>query len=234
MAHERRPTTAHVPLPTPPRWRTGAPWLIALVCALAASVAAREWSRFPGDVAIARALQSIEPAGGDPLLRLLNHAGTGVLAVALTVLWAVLLALARRPRLIAAFLVTSVLRLALPLIKAIAARPRPSPALVRVTEHATGSSFPSGHVFSAVLCYGALAVLLEFAGLPLWPRRVLQAACVAVLLLMCPARVAVGAHWPSDVLGGLLWGGVLLVGALWAVGRGRRAVVSRHLPAAVR
>jgi membrane-associated phospholipid phosphatase len=45
-----------------------------------------------------------------------------------------------------------------------------------------------------------------------WRRQKAGAhGCLLVIMLMGPARVYVGAHWPSDVLGGYLWGSLLLL-----------------------
>jgi len=95
---------------------------------------------------------------------------------------------------------------------------RPVAALgVRIDEFQTSYGFPSGHVYGDVLFYGAMAV---FA--PLWvaPRLVLpvRALLLGIILLAGPARVIVGAHWPSDVVGGYLWGACALCLAL-AFGR---------------
>ncbi len=43
-------------------------------------------------------------------------------------------------------------------------------------------------------------------------------ACLALILLTGYGRILVGAHWPSDVLGGYLWGGLLLLLALRVAG----------------
>ena len=195
-----------------------------MLCALTLALAAHRWTRLPGDVAIARALQAAEPHGGDPVLRLLNWIGTGAPALALAVAYGVLIALARRPWALLLYALAQAARPTDTLLKALVERPRPSAALIRVTEHASGWSFPSGHVFSAVLCYGALALLLGELGLPRWPRRVLTALCLLVVLLMAPARVVVGAHWPSDVLGGWLWGAATLFALRAAVARARTPV----------
>jgi membrane-associated phospholipid phosphatase len=86
-------------------------------------------------------------------------------------------------------------------------RPRPSGALVQVTEHLGGHSFPSGHAVFA-LTYVSLLVLC--VGGKYLPRRWLYAAAVAgaaVVLFMSAARLATGGHWPTDVYGSLLLGG---------------------------
>lgn len=188
-----------------------AAFLCLFAAAVALALAAQAHPYLPGDLLLARSLQHAEPVGGDPLLRALNAIGTGWGALILTMLYGLGLALARQPWLLAEYLCAQALRPLDLLLKALVDRPRPSPLLVRVTEHASGASFPSGHVFSAVLCYGVLALLLARLHLPLLPRRALQALCIAVVALMGPARIVVGAHWPSDVLGGWLWGSVLLI-----------------------
>jgi undecaprenyl-diphosphatase len=71
------------------------------------------------------------------------------------------------------------------------------------------NGFPSGHVYADVLFFGVLAA---FAPTYVPKRAVLpvQAACVAIIVLSGPSRMIVGAHWPSDVLGGYLWGATAL------------------------
>ena len=58
------------------------------------------------------------------------------------------------------------------------------------------ASFPSGHATTA---FAAAAVMALFA--PRW-----QGAVFALALAVAVARIAVGAHFPSDVLGGMVLG----------------------------
>lgn len=92
------------------------------------------------------------------------------------------------------------------LLKALVESPRPDAALgiwVDYTRHTYG--FPSGHVYNDVLFYGVVAVYAPvWAGKSLAP--VVRGAVIGIILFAGWSRMVVGAHWPSDVLGGYLWG----------------------------
>jgi undecaprenyl-diphosphatase len=62
-------------------------------------------------------------------------------------------------------------------------------------------SFPSGHVLTFTATFGFLAVLSWRAR-----RRALAALCVLPPIAIGLSRVYLGEHWPSDVLGGALFG----------------------------
>lgn len=88
------------------------------------------------------------------------------------------------------------------------ARPRPSPDLVHVTRKKNSPSFPSGHAATAVCDWGWLLVIgvQRFKGTP-GRRSVVLALLLTVIALAGPSRVYLGEHWPSDVLGGSVYGG---------------------------
>ena len=102
------------------------------------------------------------------------------------------------------------------LIKLLVARPRPTPRLVEVLQAATGQSFPSEHVMSYLAFWGLLFCfgLLLFRGTHWW-RILWLVVCAAFVPLVGLARVYLGDHWASDVLGAYLIGAVLLGVTLW-------------------
>jgi len=206
-------------------------WIVVSLLALltlAISIVARFVAYLPGDVRIEQAYQSVGLPVLGGLMHIENALGSPWPAVTIISAVAVVLFLVHDRRLALVFLLANALRGVGSLVKDVVNRPRPSASLVHVTDHASGASFPSGHVFSAVLLYGMLAILLEAVPLPRPVRRSLQLLCLAVILLMGPARVYSGAHWPSDVIGGYLWGTTLLLLAI------RAGLAVRLLPSPLR
>jgi len=103
------------------------------------------------------------------------------------------------------------------------ARTRPHLAeLERTSLNFEERSFPSGHVEGAMLFYGLIFLLarrIEHRAL----RLAIQTGSVVIVASTSFSRVWQGAHWPSDVLGALMLGGVLAI-ALDEVARRTRSL----------
>jgi membrane-associated phospholipid phosphatase len=95
----------------------------------------------------------------------------------------------------------------------IVVRQRPSAELVRVFRPFTGYSFPSLFALRYAATFAFLAVLAAWKGCGTI-RITILAVCSGLLILGWVARVALGAHWPSDVIIsyylGLLWAAFLI------------------------
>jgi membrane-associated phospholipid phosphatase len=79
-----------------------------------------------------------------------------------------------------------------------------------------GPGFPSGHSMTAMLLYGLILILL-LPHLTSWRWRLLAALDAALIaLLVGYSRLYMGAHYPTDVLGGyafgLAWGALVYTG----------------------
>ena len=93
-------------------------------------------------------------------------------------------------------------------MKRLVNRPRPSPMLVHIYKKKHTRSFPSGDVTSAVTFWGwlfALGMLLTKGKRP-W-QKALASLPALFVVLSGPARIYLGVHWASDVLGAYLFGG---------------------------
>ena len=89
-------------------------------------------------------------------------------------------------------------------------RPRPSPDLVHVAVQISAGSFPSGHVLNlTAVCGFLMYVVTRRVADKLW-RRLLILLLAVLVVTMGISRVYDGGHWPSDVLGGYLFGGIWL------------------------
>jgi membrane-associated phospholipid phosphatase len=170
---------------------------------------------FLWDLAVTRQLQAASWPGVEILMRGISITGDSVLISGFLLGAAFLALFTWRARREAAVLVLAVAMgevLKIPL-KHIVGRPRPSPDLVNVLINVKEiQSFPSGHTVHYVVFFGFLAflawTLLPADGL----RRATFSILVGMILLVGPSRIYLGAHWASDVVGGYLLGGVLLLG----------------------
>ncbi len=87
---------------------------------------------------------------------------------------------------------------------------RPRPALFTHGVHAGGYSFPSGHSMGAMLFWGALGYLLLQWKKGSGGTWFVTLAFGLMIVLVGLSRVVLGVHYPSDVLGGFLLGGMWL------------------------
>jgi membrane-associated phospholipid phosphatase len=89
------------------------------------------------------------------------------------------------------------------LIKHIFQRVRPDQWLVY---HEAGYSYPSGHACTAVVFFGSWCLIVLAAPLPRPTKIVFAAALVVWMLGIDWSRLALGAHYATDVIGGTLFG----------------------------
>ena len=84
-------------------------------------------------------------------------------------------------------------------------RPRPlAGQILRVTEHPGSTSFPSGHLIFITISVTVLMLCIGHRYLPGWARPIGWALVAAMVLAVGLDRISVGAHWPSDVVAGIL------------------------------
>ena len=196
------------------RWRCQA--LIAaclLVAAATLSVLAALFDRLPGGLAISREVQTWTfLAAVAPPARLLSEVRLLIpVGLALAGVFWLKGHAGAAFRLLVVVIALQPVQMAL---KESVDRPRPPPTLVEIRAEGSSPSFPAGHVFAPTLFYGSLAVLAHREGVRAGLAKALGGFALSILILSGPVNVHLGVHWPSDVLGGYLWG-LALVTTLW-------------------
>lgn len=188
-------------------------WLLSGVVML--SYIAQRTQLFPGDMAITAKLQKRR----NPWLRRFFYAiseiGFPQWAVPQTIgIAAIFWALRFRLEAIFILLTGGSSTLLNAIVKRIIKRPRPTKELVTVVRVINEPSFPSGHVMFFTNFYGILIYLLSSNWRSGKLRNILITICASLITSIGPSRVYLGAHWPSDVMAGYLYGSLWFSGLM--------------------
>ena len=190
------------------------PLLLAAAVTILIGIGVAMEPYFAGDVPVARALQAATPdpaRWATPISRLAPEPGRNYV-MAITLVAAFFVGGWRGLAIVIAFLVLE--QYGAESTKQIFKRPRPSPDLIAVFGRPSGYSFPSTTITFFAVTFGALGILAAVRRTA--PYRIpVMVMSFAMLLLGCAARVALGAHWPSDVL----LTAVIVLSWIWAVSR---------------
>ena len=175
------------------------PFLLAAIVTGLIGIAVAWEPYFAGDVQVTRAIQAASPSPqwwATPVSSLAPAPRKYyVMTVVLTASFFV--AGWRGLALIAAFLLLE--QYGADLTKDLFKRPRPSRDLITVIGNPSGFSFPSTTLTFFAVTFGGLGVLaLVRKAAPM--RIPAMVAGFGMVLIGCLARVALGLHWPSDVL----------------------------------
>lgn len=170
---------------------------------------------FPIDLEIARALQSINSPIFAALMSLISWPGFSPQSFIISALIVgVIYTFGLRWEAITALVAALLPPLVNVIVKEYIRRPRPTVDLVHVFRILESYSFPSGHVMFYVGFFGFLWFLAYTLLKRSWRRTLLLIFLGTLIALVGVSRIYLGQHWPSDVLGAYLLGGLTLVAIL--------------------
>ncbi len=186
--------------------------LTFLICAILLGVVAKGAGPLPGDLAISRAVQKVLPFNNgvgalwSAVRDLLIYLPIGFGAVTLIWRkwdWTAMIALVCLP----------VSLYGERFLKPLYGRPRPTADLVTIHRASEGLSFPSGTAMNSLVQVGVILYLVWLArkaNSSNFAIRLLVVLLLVIFLLSNIARIHVGAHWATDIIGGWLFGGAWL------------------------
>jgi membrane-associated phospholipid phosphatase len=187
--------------------------LLLLLC-LVLGLLAVQGLTLAADIPVLRALalrQSGETDGLISVFAWITWSGNEAQRTWLAVAAALLLLWLRRPRAALVMIIVPVLTgVTTSLLKQLYARPRPD--LVPHLDAVSNLSYPSGHASNAMAVWLLAAMLIGQS-----QRRTWVASAVAIAFTIGLSRLFLGVHYPTDLIGGWLWGaGFAIIGAAMA------------------
>jgi len=170
---------------------------------------------FPIDLEITRALQSLNSPIFAALMSLISWPGFSPQSYILSlIIVAVIYLFGLHWEAISALVAALLPPILNVIVKELIRRPRPTVDLVHVLRILESYSFPSGHVMFYVGFFGFLWFLVYTLLKRSWRRTLLLILLGTLIGLVGISRIYLGQHWPSDVLGAYLLGGLTLVAIL--------------------
>ncbi len=182
-----------------------------LACGIALSLAAHFFAVFPFDLKITHELQEKNIPVFSGTMKCVSALGEPLFQVILVGIVTAIFAI-RRLWTDAIFVIAATSSVLLTsAIKVLVGRPRPPLYGIdpgSLFGYIDQFSFPSGHVLFFVVFFGFMAYLacIHLSG---YPRALVMAGCLILVVTIAPSRVYLGAHWASDVIGSYI------IGALW-------------------
>ncbi|MEO6836055.1 MAG: phosphatase PAP2 family protein [Candidatus Tumulicola sp.] len=150
-----------------------------------------------------------------PLALVFTTSGRALPLLAVAIAGIVIVAIARANVIVSVAIFASQLlsQGAVELLKHVFRRSRPDAWFIN---RDLGFSYPSGHATTAIVFFGSWLVFVLMSPLPKVPKIIMATALAVWMAGVDWSRVALGAHYPTDVFGGTLFG-VAFACALWAL-----------------
>lgn len=168
------------------------------------------------DMALINLIQSQITESGAALVSVLTEAGRAQLIIIFTMIISSVL-LIRKMFVAGIWFGASVLIFAIIftlIAKMAISRERPDYLVLAAGQ---SQSFPSGHTAAATVFYGLAAICLILIVRNLWKKIAIATIAFLIIIFVMFSRIYLGAHFPTDVLGGFTQGmaGILISASIY-------------------
>lgn len=170
------------------------------------------WNEFfPIDPVISHQIQSINLPYFNSLMEMVTAVGNLPGTLLIITLTSLMLAARKKIQETIFFLAAiGASWLSVTIIKELVARPRPADGMVYILGDVNGLSFPSSHVANYIVIFGLISIFIHQNTQNNWLRHGILVIFILLIALGGLSRIYLGVHWPSDVLGGYIYGSLLL------------------------
>lgn len=161
----------------------------------------------PLDLSISHHIQQIRNSWLDQLMIVVSRLGDVAFAFSFMLLAALLFFIFRYKRASTFVVAVSGTGVVTFLLKKIFSRARPTQEHVTLIDVYQNHSFPSGHTLSYVVFFGFLIFLMQqLKSLPNYLKTGVKVFSYFMLIVGPLSRIYLGAHWFTDILGGVMLG----------------------------